>query len=71
MKQVKFCPQCRKPVEAKDYMDNFYLGFDSVLPQIHCRCGYNGLPLTLSRKDYLELMKGSASKSKRSAGPRS
>jgi hypothetical protein len=59
---VAFCPRCKKPVEARDYMDNFYLGFDSVLPRIHCTCGYNGLPVTLPRKDYLELVKGSESK---------
>ncbi|MCI0503350.1 hypothetical protein L0Y65_01410 [Candidatus Micrarchaeota archaeon] len=61
MTQVKFCPRCKKPVEAKDFMDPFYLGaLDSMLPQMHCSCGYVGLPLSLPRKDYVEWAKGSA-----------
>jgi hypothetical protein len=56
---VLFCPRCRKPVEAKDYMDRFYLGFDSVLPRIRCACGYSGLPVSLSCEDYRKLLRDS------------
>ncbi len=50
---ITCCPSCKRAVEAKDYMDRFVLGMlDSVLPQISCRCGYHGLPISVKRKDY-------------------
>ncbi len=72
MESVTFCPRCKKPVEAKDFMDPFYIGaLDSLLPQMHCRCGYFGLPLSMPKKGYLELVKGSEGRRTRSAGRRS
>jgi len=66
MNEVKFCPRCKKAVEAKDFMDPFYLGaLDSMLPQMHCRCGYVGLPLSMSREDYLIWAKGSGERRQR------
>ncbi len=53
MKNVLFCPGCRKLVEAKDYMNPLLLGaLDSILPRITCKCGYSGLPLEMSRAGY-------------------
>jgi hypothetical protein len=53
--EVTCCPRCKKLVEAKDYMDRFYLGLtDSILQQIRCRCGYKGLPIVLSKEDYIK-----------------
>ncbi len=49
-------------VEAKDYMDLFHLGFDSVLPRIKCCCGYIGLPLSLAREEYAKLVRDGAGK---------
>lgn len=67
--EVTFCPRCKKAVEAKDYMDLFYLGFDSVLPRIRCRCGYSGLPLTIAGSEYQKLI-SSSKPGTRSAGRR-
>ncbi|HSB47132.1 MAG TPA: hypothetical protein VLD37_03895 [Candidatus Bilamarchaeum sp.] len=51
---VLCCPRCKRPVEAKDFMNRFYLGAtDSILQRINCRCGYNGLPISLSMEDYV------------------
>jgi hypothetical protein len=58
MKSITCCPKCKKMAEAKDYMNPMILGaLDSILPQIYCRCGYRGLPISLSEKDYLEWIK--------------
>lgn len=49
--KITCCPRCMRPVEAKDYMNPALLAvLDSVLPIIHCRCGYRGLPIELSEK---------------------
>ncbi|MFN7990762.1 MAG: hypothetical protein U0R44_01250 [Candidatus Micrarchaeia archaeon] len=53
MKDVTCCPRCKRLIEAKDYMNPLLLGMlDSILPKVSCRCGYNGLPIVLSREDY-------------------
>jgi|WetSurMetagenome_2_1015567.scaffolds.fasta_scaffold121094_4 hypothetical protein len=58
--QVKFCPRCKKPVEARDFMDPFYLGaLDSMMPQMNCSCGYVGLPIVMSKKDYMKMVRDS------------
>lgn len=59
--KIVFCPECKKPVEAKDYLNNSAVVafLDSVLPNIGCSCGYNGLPLELPFKDYKKLVKKS------------
>lgn len=57
--KITFCPECKKPVEAKDYLNNSAVVafLDSVLPTIDCSCGYRGLPLELPLKDYKKLVK--------------
>ncbi|MEW6035817.1 MAG: hypothetical protein AB1529_04350 [Candidatus Micrarchaeota archaeon] len=58
MKRIACCPECLKPVQVKDYMNPALVGFlDSVLPVIDCACGYSGLPITMSQKEYRSLMK--------------
>jgi hypothetical protein len=43
-------------VEARDYMNPWVLGMlDSVLPNFSCRCGYNGLAITLPKEDYVRI----------------
>jgi hypothetical protein len=52
--EVTCCPRCKRLVEAKDFMNRFWLGAtESILQRINCRCGYNGLPITLSKEDYI------------------
>jgi len=55
--KVTFCPKCKKPVEAKDFVRNSAVVavLDSVLPTIYCQCGYTGLPIQLSFSDYKKL----------------
>jgi hypothetical protein len=58
-KEVLCCPCCRKPVEAKDYMNPALLGiFESVMPTIDCSCGYHGLPIKLTLEEYRRWTKG-------------
>jgi len=53
---VRVCPRCHRPVEAHDFMNPAVVGFlDSVLPSIECECGYYGLSVTLSMRDYRKL----------------
>lgn len=44
---MEVCPKCLKPVEAKDKM-----GMSGKYPhnQIHCECGYYGLPIKLEKE---------------------
>jgi hypothetical protein len=54
--EITFCPRCRRMVEARDYMNPWVLGMlDSVLPNFSCRCGYNGLAITLPKEDYVRI----------------
>jgi len=56
--RVSICPRCKRPVEARDFMNPAVVGMlDSVLPRIECRCGYSGLPIELSLEDYRKLKK--------------
>lgn len=51
--EILCCPSCKKPVEARQYMNAAIVGgLKSVLPTINCRCGYYGLPIQLKMKDY-------------------
>lgn len=51
--EIACCPKCARPVQARDFMNPALLGLaESVLPQLHCRCGYSGLPIAVARKDY-------------------
>lgn len=53
---MRVCPNCYRPVEARDFMNPAVVGFlDSVLPSIDCECGYYGLPITISMRDYRKL----------------
>ena len=53
MESILCCPRCKKPVEAKDYMNPVLVGaIESILMRITCTCGYSGLPISLSKKDY-------------------
>jgi hypothetical protein len=46
-------------IEAKDYMNPAILGIlNSVLPTIRCSCGYSGLPIQLTLKEYHEWVNG-------------
>ncbi len=57
-KSITACPQCKKPVEAKDYMNTFIVGaLESILPRINCKCGYVGFPLVFTIKDYEKWIK--------------
>lgn len=57
-KDGTFCPKCKKPVEAKDYMNTAIVGFlESILPRIECSCGYRGLPIKMTIKEYEKWMK--------------
>lgn len=48
------CPRCKRLVEAKDFMNPMWLGMgESILQRIYCRCGYRGLPITMSKEDYV------------------
>lgn len=56
--EITFCPRCKRPVQARDFMNTWVLGLaESVLQSINCRCGYSGLPITLPRDDYMKLRK--------------
>ena len=58
-KTLKICPKCKKPVEAKDYMNPVIVAFlDSTLPTMNCSCGYTGLPVKINFEDYKKLIKG-------------
>ncbi len=62
---ISACPRCGKPVEAKDFMNPAMIGMlESVLPVMHCRCGYSGLPLSFDRDDYARWMRGKRKKGK-------
>ena len=53
-RSVLCCPRCKRVVEARDFLSNpAVVGFlDSVLPTFACSCGYSGLPIKLSMRDY-------------------
>jgi hypothetical protein len=51
-KEVLCCPSCKRPVEAKDYMNPALLIFESVMPMIDCQCGYHGLPIKMTLEEY-------------------
>ena len=48
------CPKCKRPVTEGDYSDQFANTMeDSAITKITCpQCGYAGLPIELSMKDY-------------------
>jgi hypothetical protein len=53
------CPKCKRPVTEGDY-DNQLANTmeDSAITQIRCpQCGYSGLPIELSMKDYQTWLK--------------
>jgi len=52
------CPRCFRLVEAKDFMDRFYVGaLESVLPRIQCPCGYIGLPIEVAMEEYRKYLR--------------
>ena len=56
---VIFCPKCKRPVTGGDYdMDPLSLmGTTSMASKINCpQCGYRGMPIELSMKDYKKLL---------------
>ncbi len=58
MRNITACPKCKRHIEAKDYMNRAIVGMlESILPKIECRCGYQGLPIKLSIKDYEKWIK--------------
>ena len=57
---VLVCPKCKRPVTAGDYeMDSLSLmGAMSMATKINCpQCGYQGMPIEMSMKDYNEWIK--------------
>jgi uncharacterized protein YbaR (Trm112 family) len=57
---VLVCPKCKRPVTEGDYdMDSLSLmGATSLASKIICpQCGYNGMPIEMSMKDYKEWIK--------------
>jgi DNA-directed RNA polymerase subunit RPC12/RpoP len=48
------CPKCKRPVTEGDYNDQLSNTMeDSAITKILCpQCGYSGLPIELSMKDY-------------------
>lgn len=60
---ITCCPRCRKPVEARNFMNAGMVGmFDSVLPGMDCVCGYSGLPIQVSAEGYAAWIKKSTKK---------
>lgn len=56
--ELTCCPQCKRLIEAKDYMNPAILAFlESVLPTVHCKCGYGGLPIKMTLEDYKKWVK--------------
>jgi uncharacterized CHY-type Zn-finger protein len=56
---VIFCPKCKRPVTEGDYdMDQLsQMGATSMATKINCsQCGYRGLPIEMSMKDYKKLL---------------
>ena len=54
---VLVCPKCKRPVTGGDYnMDQLSLmGATSMASKINCpQCGYLGMPIEMSMKDYKE-----------------
>jgi hypothetical protein len=57
---ILVCPKCKRPVTEGDYdMDQLSLmGATSMASRINCpQCGYLGMPIEMSRKDYKEWLK--------------
>jgi len=57
---VIVCPKCKRPVTEGDYdADQLSLmGATSMAYKINCpQCGYQGLPIEMSMKDYKEWLK--------------
>lgn len=60
-KPITFCPKCKKSVEASEYFTTHGLSDWRVsfagFAKIRCiKCGYYGLPLCASFKDYQKLV---------------
>ena len=56
--RIKICPKCKKIVEAKHHLNPGYVGFlESVPIWIEHPCGYKGLPISVSKGDFLKLNK--------------
>jgi len=56
---VLVCPKCKRPVTEGDYdMDQLsQMGTTSMATKINCsQCGYRGLPIEMSMKDYKKLL---------------
>lgn len=54
MVEFQCCPNCKRILSQKDFVNVAIMGaLDSVLPTFMCiNCGYQGLPVLLSEKDY-------------------
>ena len=52
---VTACPKCKRLVEAKDYTRH---PLGSILPTIMCSCGYRGIPIQITMKEYVEWSNG-------------
>ncbi|MFH0737467.1 MAG: hypothetical protein V1827_02125 [Candidatus Micrarchaeota archaeon] len=56
--KVSCCPRCKRLIQARDYMNPAVVGMlDSILPMIYCKCGYEGLPISMTQKDYMKWRK--------------
>lgn len=59
--KITFCPNCQKPIEAKEYFSKGGVSdwrVESVGITIVCsQCNYSGLPLTATMEDYEKIAK--------------
>ncbi|HSB47119.1 MAG TPA: hypothetical protein VLD37_03830 [Candidatus Bilamarchaeum sp.] len=57
---IIICPKCSRPVDEADFTSEGLSDFSSsILSKITCpKCGYSGMPVEVSRKEYLKTKKG-------------
>ena len=57
---VIVCPKCKRPVTEGDYINQLTNPMDdSIITKIECpQCGYIGLPVEMSMKDFQRMVKG-------------
>ncbi len=58
--EVVLCPKCKSLVTEADFVEDEFseMGATGIASKINCsKCGYNGMPIEMSREDYLKLGK--------------
>lgn len=53
-KDVLCCPRCKRLVQPKDFLANTAIVavLESLPQTIDCGCGYRGMPIKMTLKDY-------------------